>query len=292
MIKLLLIYLIISYISSEQILTIYPQEKRVMNAGEGGKIPLIVKPSEDVNEDIEFTCNGNIRYNFWNTTFGYDVLDLIILPKIPAGTKAGTEIKFNCFLIEPVFNEVITLDISEKFLDPSTKEFKYFENMKWKDDENNNQIEYVPKFVVSSSYTTSKNLEKNDIIHLDIALMDDIKKEISISNETFILNKEELNGISINLISCRKIPIKKKGNIKITCLVEEEVKDGRFVLRLGQGKKIDGIEPKVEGYVVFSADGPTHDDIIIDEDISTQGEGSTNYSKILQISLIIFILLF
>lgn len=164
--------------------------------------------------------------------------------------------------------------------------------MKWKDDENNNQIEYVPKFVVSPSYTTSKNLEKNDIIHLDIALMDDIKEEISISNETFILNKEELNGISINLISCRKIPIKKKGNIKITYLVEEEVKDGRFILRLGQGKKIDDIEPKVEGYVVFSADGPTHDDIIIDEDISTQGEGSTNYSKILQISLIIFILLF
>lgn len=55
MIKLLLLSLTINYITSEQILTIYPQKKRVMNSDEGGKIPLIVKPSEDVNEEIEFT---------------------------------------------------------------------------------------------------------------------------------------------------------------------------------------------------------------------------------------------
>ena len=48
-----------------------------MNAGEGGLIPLIVQPSFDVNEDIEFTCNSNIRYNYPNTTFGYDVDDEI-----------------------------------------------------------------------------------------------------------------------------------------------------------------------------------------------------------------------
>jgi hypothetical protein len=132
-----------------------------MNSDIGGKIPLIVKPSEEVNEEIEFTCNSNVRYNFWNTTYGVDVYDEEILPKIPAGTKAGTDIKFNCILIEPVFNEVITLDISEEFLiEVISDNFIYFENMKWKDDENNNKIEYVPKFVVSPSYSTSKNLEK------------------------------------------------------------------------------------------------------------------------------------
>jgi hypothetical protein len=172
MIKLLLFYITLNFVASEQILTIYPQEKRVMNSDRGGKIPLIVKPSEDVNEEIEFTCNSNIRYNFWNTTYGEDVFDEEILPKIPAGTKAGTEIKFNCILIEPVFNEVITLDISEEFLiEVISDNFIYFENMKWKDDENNNKIEYLPKFVVSPSYSTSKNLEKNDIIYLDITLM-------------------------------------------------------------------------------------------------------------------------
>ena len=119
-----------------------------------------------------FTWNSNVRYNFWNTTYGFDIYDEEILPKIPAGTKAETEIKFNCILIEPVFNEVITLDISEEFLkEVISDNFIYFENMKWKDDENNNKIEYLPKFVVSPSYSTSKNLEKNDIIYLDITLM-------------------------------------------------------------------------------------------------------------------------
>ena len=183
-----------------------------MNSDIGGKIPLIVKPSEDVNEEIEFACNPNIRYNFWNTTYDVDVYDDGILPKIPA----GTEIKFNCILIEPVFNEVITLDISEEFLkEVISDNFIYFENMKWKDDENNNKIEYVPKFVDSPSYSTSKNLEKKDIIYLDIILMEDIKNEISITDETFILNKEEENDISINLISYSKIPKNaKKGNLK------------------------------------------------------------------------------
>ena len=197
-------------------------------------------------------------------------------------------------MIEPVFNEVITLDISEEFLiEVISDNFIYFENMKWKDDENNNKIEYVPKFIVSPSYLTSKNLEKNDIIYLDITLMEDIINEISIADETFILNKEEENDISINLISCSKIPKNaKKGNIKITCSVEEEAKDGKFLLKLGQGKKIDNVAPKVSGYVTFSADGPTHDWLITDEVTSIQAEDSTNYSKILKISLIILILLF
>jgi hypothetical protein len=294
MIKLLLLSLTINYITSEQILTIYPQKKRVMNSDEGGKIPLIVKPSEDVNEEIEFTCNSNICYTFWGSTSEYDVFDEEILPKIPAGTKAGTEIKFNCILIEPVYNDAIALLIHENFLiDVVEDNFIYFENMKWKNDENNKKIEFVPKFVVNPSYSTSKNLEKNDKIYLDITLMEDITNEISIADETFILNKEEENGISINLISCSKIQKNaKKGNIKITCSVEKEAKDGKFMLKLGQGKKIDNIEPKVSGYVTFSADGPTRDGLITDEGMPTQAEDSTNYSNILKISLIILILLF
>ena len=34
------------------------------------------------------------------------------------------------------------------------------ENIKWKADKNNDKIEFVPKFVVNLSFTTSKNLEK------------------------------------------------------------------------------------------------------------------------------------
>lgn len=293
MIKLLLLLLTINYIASEQILTIYPQEKRVINSDAGGKIPLIVKPSEDVNEEIEFTCNSNICYTFWGSTSEYDVYDEEILPKIPAGTKAGTEIKFNCILIEPVYNDAIALLISENFLKEVVEgNFIYFENMKWKTDENNKKIEFVPKFVVNPSYSTSKNLEKNGIIYLDITLMEGITNEISIADGTFTLNKDEENGISINLISCSKIQKNaKKGNIRITCSVEEEVKNGKFLLKLGQGKKIDNIEPKVSGYVTFSADGPTRDGLT-DEGMPTQAENSTNYSEILKISLIILLLLF
>ena len=210
-----------------------------MNADAGGLIPLIVKPSEDVNDEIEFKCNSNICYNFHNTTFGYDVSDEKILPKIPAGTKAGTGIKFNCVLIEPVYNEVITLDINKNFLiEVISGEYIYFENMKWKADENNDKIEFIPKFVVYSSYSTSKNLEKNDKIYLDMALMEDIADKISIFDGTFILNQKKENEKSINLISCSKIQKnKKKGSLKITCLVEEEAKDGSFSLKLGKGKK-------------------------------------------------------
>ena len=221
------------------------------------------------------------------------MMDEEILPKIPAGTKAGTEIKFNCILIEPVYNNAIALLIHEEFLkDIVEGNFIYFENMKWKNDENNTKIEFVPKFVVNPSYSTSKNLEKNDKIYLDITLMEDITNEISIADETFILNKEEENGISINLISCSKIQKNaKKGNIKITCSVEEEEKMENFC-KIRPRKKIDNIEPKVSGYVTFSADGPTRDGLITDEGMPTQAEDSTNYSNILKISLIILILLF
>ena len=49
MLRIFLLYIALSFIDSEQILTISVGEKRVMNADAGGLIPLIVKPSEDVN---------------------------------------------------------------------------------------------------------------------------------------------------------------------------------------------------------------------------------------------------
>ena len=58
-----------------------------MNTDAGGLIPLIVKPSEDVNEDIIFTCNSNICYNFYYTTSGYDVNDENLHQKFQLGQK-------------------------------------------------------------------------------------------------------------------------------------------------------------------------------------------------------------
>lgn len=274
MIKLLLLFITITYISSEQILTISVQEKRLMNTNENGKLPLIVKPSEDVSEDIELACNGNIRYYpEEGSESTYDLGDETTLPIIPAGTKAGTEIKFNCILYFDTYNTIITLAIDESLIEGE-------DGIKWKDDKNNNKIEFVPKFIVNPSYATSKNLEKNGVISLDITLMDDITTEISIADETFILNKEDNSDVSINLVSCSKIPENsRKGDLKITCSVEEEVKDGKFLLKLGQGKKIDEIEPKVSGYIVFSS-------------TSAQANNSRNYFKLLNFSLIIIILLF
>lgn len=66
----------------------------------------------------------------------------------------------------------------------------------------------------------------------------------------------------------------------------------KIFVKIRLRKKIDNIEPKVSGYVTFSADGPTRDGLITDEGMPTQAEDSTNYSNILKISLIILILLF
>ena len=91
MLRLFFLYISINSIISEQIMTISVGEKKMMNLDINGPLPLIVKPSEDINEDIEFQCNGNIRYDFYYTTNGIDVGDENPLPKIPAGTKAGTK---------------------------------------------------------------------------------------------------------------------------------------------------------------------------------------------------------
>ena len=73
------------------------------------------------------------------------------------------------------------------------------------------------------------------------------------------MEKQKL--IKVNLISCTKIPKNtKKGNLKITCLVDEEAKNGNFTLKLKEGQKIGDIEPMVSGYIVFSQDGPNNED--------------------------------
>ena len=94
--RLFLFYISINLILSEKSLTISVQEKKLLNIDEGGILSLKVKTSFDVEEDIIFSYNNNICYNFDYTTFGYDVYDEDPLPKILAGTKAGSEIKFNC----------------------------------------------------------------------------------------------------------------------------------------------------------------------------------------------------
>ena len=156
--------------------------------------------------------------------------------------------------------------------------------MKWKADGNNNKIKYVSKLFFNPSYSTSKNLEKNDKLYLNVALIKDIIDEISIIDGTFILEKEKEN--SINLISCDNIPKNtKKGELKITCLVEEETKDGSFSLKLGEGKKIDNTEPLVSGNIIFSQDDPIQGK---DDSSSTQTNSSNNF-KILKTFLTIFI---
>ena len=284
MLRLFFLYICINSIISEQILTISVGEKKMMNI-DIGPLPLIVKPSEDVNEDIEFQCNGNIRYDFYYTNNGIDVGDENPLPKIPAGTKAGTEIKFNCIIHNSIYNEIITLNIEEQFYKSmyvgENYQYNPMENIKWKADKNNDKIEFVPMFVVNPSFTTSKNLEKNDKIYLDITLMDDIISENEIMDGTFFLNKE--NGeTKVNLISCTKIPKNtKKGNLKITCLVDEEAKNGNFTLKLKEGQKIGDIEPMVSGYIVFSQDGPNNEDFPTEneEEIETNLSNKENKAK-------------
>ena len=123
----------------------------------------------------------------------------------------------------------------------------------WIEDENNKQIQFVPKYLVSPSSLTSKNLEKNDLIELNMTLMSSVNNEVAIENGTFILKNNDDNS-TIKLLSCSSIPKnQQKGTLKITCKVEEEVKEGSFSLELVEGKKIDNIEPKVDGTISFSA---------------------------------------
>ena len=122
--------------------------------------------------------------------------------------------------------------------------------------------------------------------------MEDIVDEIS-SDETFCLN--EINEAKkINLISCSKIPRNsKKGKIKIICFIDEEANDGNLSLILNEGKKINDIEPLVSGYIIFSQDGPTHEDLDKDEETSVPKKRSNiHYQKLNTILLFLVYLLF
>ena len=239
MIKIFIFFLSYYLIFSEQILVFSVQEKIMQNSVEGDLLPLIVTPKEDVNEDITIQCNGNIRYR--TSDGGWpDLGDVDPKPKIPSGTKAGTEIKFNCLVDFPIENVNITLELDNSLTN-------------WIEDENNKQIQFVPKYLVSPSSLTSKNLEKNDLIELNMTLMSSVNNEVAIENGTFILKNND-DKSTIKLLSCSSIPKnQQKGTLKITCKVEEEVKEGSFSLELVEGKKIDNIEPKVDGTISFSA---------------------------------------
>ena len=262
MIRILLFCIFFNIVFSELNLVFSVQEKIMGNAQEGDLLPLIVKPTEDVNEDITIKCNGNIRYRK-SDGHNPDLGDESPIPKIPAGTKAGTEIKFNCIIRNKIENENITIDI-----DLSLKN--------WLEDENNKKIEFVPKYCVSPSSSTYKNLEKNDIIELDMTLMSSTLNEITIEDGTFILKKENDNN-SINLFSCSKIPNnQQKGKLKITCKVEDEVKEGNFLLELAPGKKIDSIEPKVNGIIYFSDKNKNPENEVQSDTSSNKDYNSSN----------------
>ena len=142
----------------------------------------------------------------------------------------------------PIENVNITLELDNSLTDLTD----------WIEDENNKQIQFVPKYCVGPSSLTSKNLEKNDLIELNMTLMSIVKNEVAIENRTFILINDDDNS-TIKLLSCSSIPEnQQKGMLKITCKVEDEVKEGSFSLELAEGKKIDNIEPKVDGTISFS----------------------------------------
>ncbi len=150
MIKLLLFLVICNQILSETKFIISVQEKIRPNAVVGDLIPLIVKSTVDVSEEIEIQCNGNIRYRLPDDNT-VDLGDVTPKKKIPAGTKAGTIIKFNCVVALEI--EDITVNIE---LDESITE--------WSVDENNKQIRFTANYEAEKAKSSADKgeEEKND----------------------------------------------------------------------------------------------------------------------------------
>ena len=118
-------------------------------------------------------------------------------------------------------------------------------------DKDNKVIQLVPTiFYVTPASENSKKLEKDEKIELNLKVLSIVIDDVSIEDVTFALKKED--GNSIKLKSCSKIPqcleIK---TIKITCEVENEIKDGSYSLELIEGKKIDTFTPIVTGNISF-----------------------------------------
>lgn len=237
MFKLLLYLIISNIIYCEQNFILSVKETMMENINVNDPIPLIVKPTEDVSEEVEIKCNGNIRYNPPGVTWGYDLQDESPKTKIPAGTSAGTEIEFNCLVGDPLENTFITFILDLSMTD-------------WSIDPLKQTIVFVPKYSANPAVSNSKNLNQNDNFNINIIIMSPVTTEVSIEDGTFIM---ENGDTTINLIQCDKIPINtQKGTITISCKVSGEVKDNKYTLALGEDKKIDGITPLVSGETTFS----------------------------------------
>ena len=132
MIKLLLFLAICNQILCDPKFILSVQEKIRPNGDEGDLFPLIVKPTVDITEPTEIQCNGNIRYRYSNGS-NPDLLDEETKTIIPAGTKAGTIIKFNCVLVMEIKDSTVTIE-----LDGSMKD--------WSIDENNKEIRFTANY--------------------------------------------------------------------------------------------------------------------------------------------------
>ena len=109
-------------------------------------LPLIVKTSFDLEEDIEFSCNSNIYFIIL-------IKQLLVMMYMMKNfyqkfllVLKQNEIKFNCLVFEPVYNENVTLDIFDHFTlyihVNETLETITYENITWVLDENNDKIEF------------------------------------------------------------------------------------------------------------------------------------------------------
>ena len=113
----------------------------------------------------------------------------------------------------------------------------------------NETIQFVPKYVVKPNNSTSKSLEAGEKISLNITLYEQNNLNVTIFNETFILN-----GTSkiINISNLGEIKKAKKGEtLNIDCEVGSEVDQGNYMLERTLNGKIEDITPFVSGYIPF-----------------------------------------
>jgi hypothetical protein len=205
MINIFLFFISFNLILLEQEYIVSVQEKVMKNFEEGDILPLIVTPAEDVAEEETITCNGIIRYLILSGEkkgMNPDLSDEDVKTKIPSGTKAGTKIKFNCIIAFETKDTNVELQVSK------------YGDTQWKADENNKLIQLVPEYCVSPISATSKNLDKNEIIELNLRIMSKVENEVPIEDGTFILKNNGDNS-TINLTSCSKIPKDQEIGIKL-----------------------------------------------------------------------------
>ena len=150
MIKLLLFFVICNQILSETKFIFSVPEKIRPNSAVGDLFPLIVKPTVDVTEETEIQCNGNIRYRTPDND-NPDLIDVETKTKIPAGTKAGTIIKFNCVVAFEIKDVTVNIELDERITE-------------WSVDENNKQIRFTANYEEEKTKSSADKgeEEKND----------------------------------------------------------------------------------------------------------------------------------